>query len=369
MQFLRRLSANPAVAFYSLEGDDEPIPLDRYVVSTAGSRAVCNRSEVLGCEYTDALNQAVTAALGAAPFREAFLTRPEPPVCVLNFLRGGLNFDLRGALHGAYGLNTHASAFMSSQRQLAGDRWSVAEDGYRKLAVPDGALLLIGDVVATGVTLAHGLEGLLEELVARGRSLSGLVFFTLGCARVEQILTDFDQQLRRGSSDYQGTRVIYLEGRFELAGEGTPLQIKVDDTDLLRRGALLAPEFEASQLEALAFPLERCAIYDAGSRAFEPDGYAEDVSDYWRQVAALAGGGTSLRELLLERWPEGGPSSIEDYLDSRKARWRGVDEAELEAQWRRQQARWAQLEGSAGGTEALGEVSRERLAALSGALR
>jgi hypothetical protein len=101
---------------------------------------------------------------------------------------------------------------------------------------------------------------------------------------------------------------VYLEGRFTLAAADTPVRIVLPGTDLLRRDALLAPEFTASQFDAVTHPLERCAIYDAGSRAFDVAAYLRDVRRYWHQVAELARNGFTLEEAIAERWTADPPA-------------------------------------------------------------
>ena len=49
------------------------------------------------------------------------------------------------------------------------------------------------------------------------------------------------------------------------------------------------------------FPVERCTIYDAGSRAFEVRAYLEDVLEYWEAVEALEN--VSFGDYLRERCP------------------------------------------------------------------
>lgn len=372
MERLKRLSASPEASWYEIEGG-EPSPVARYVVSTPETRAVCNRPELLGVGYTRALERAMTAALASAPFRPAIEGHAESRVCVLTFLRGGLNFDLRNALHDACGLTTHSSAFMSSQRYKLDGRWTVREDMYRKLRVPPGALILTGDVVATGVTVEHGLEVLLEQVESIGSSLRGLLFFTIGCERLEEILAGFDRKFRAafpGPDGYTGSAAIYLEGRFRLVASADELRIGLPGTDLVRRGCLLAPEFEASQLEAAAYPLERCTIYDAGSRAFDIPCYVEDVAGYWRQVAGLAEGGFTLGEALEERWPGHDYASRETFAERRAALWQGVPRDEIDRIHDLHLARWTPgFSARARTADALAELCRERVEALEALVR
>lgn len=112
--------------------------------------------------------------------------------------------------------------------------------------------------------------------------------------------------------------MIFFEGNFAVAEEETPLQIKITGTDLIRRDSVLAPEFLESQYENPSYPLERCTIYDAGSRAFWLPEYMEDVKEYWQHTANLATDGLSFSELLNERCPE---------LDSK--RFSSIDLSEL----------------------------------------
>jgi hypothetical protein len=81
------------------------------------------------------------------------------------------------------------------------------------------------------------------------------------------------------------------------------LDIALQGTDLLRWPATVAPEFLESQAEDPAFPLERCTIYDAGSRAFNAPEYLEDVQEYWGQVKELAEKGMTYSDYLAQRIP------------------------------------------------------------------
>jgi hypothetical protein len=306
-------------AWYTVSGGP-PCAAERFVLSTPWTRDICNKPELLGVAYTEALREGMARGLATAPFADQILAHPQESVCVLNLLRGGLNFGLREALHQAYGYNRHGSAFMSSQRYVEDGCWGVTEDSYRKLDIPQDAILVLGDVVATGVTLENGLE----------------------------VLGRVHERFAETFPNYERTCVVYIEGRFTLADEHTPLQIKELGTDLLRLDALMAPELELSHYEALGHALERCTIYDAGSRAFAIRGYAEDVLAYWRELRTLAAGGLSLRDLLLERWPAVAPMERSEVLSAALGRWQGVDPSFLQQLLVARQAFWAELVGPMG---------------------
>ncbi len=71
----------------------------------------------------------------------------------------------------------------------------------------------------------------------------------------------------------------------------------------MRLNSVMAPEFIESQYENPAYPIERCIIYDAGSRAFWLPEYCHDVIDYWKQNLSFAEQGMTYAQLLAERFP------------------------------------------------------------------
>lgn len=285
---------NKDCALYSL--DDSR---NSFVVSTKESRAICNDPLVFGVEYTKKLTKACTHALSVLE-----LSLEERETNVVHLLRGGLNFGLREALGTAFGWNRHGSSFLSAQRQRCEDNpeeWEITECEYQKLDLPKKVSFVLGDVVASGASLKHGLLTLLDAALDQRSHIVSILFFTIGGPRTRSVVRQVDKEMKRHFPDFKGTTIVYLEGRFPVAAPETELSIKLTGTDLLRHGQALAPEFLESQYENSAYPLERCTIYDAGSRAFDPDHYLRDVLDYWREVQELRK--LSFAEYLEERCP------------------------------------------------------------------
>lgn len=292
---MKPILQSPQVAIYELSSSGPRV----LVASTEESRAICNDPLIFGVRYTRMLTAACTKVLRA-------LTLPlsERETSVVHLLRGGLNFGLREALADAYGWNAHGASFLSAQRRRKADdpeQWEISEAEYRKLAVGPRVSLVLGDVVASGASLEHGLSTMLDGLKEQGSRLRSIVFFTVGGPRTEEVFQAIEPGLRARYPEYEGTTVIYLEGRFPVAHCETPLSIKVSGTDLLRHGDAMAPEFVASQYECPMFPVERCTIYDAGSRAFEPRAYLDDVLEYWQEVQSFHG--RCFTDYLAERCP------------------------------------------------------------------
>ena len=282
-------------------GPAEPGALESYVATTPGTRAICNDPTVAGVRYTRLLREACTEILRAlAP------DVPESDAVVVNILRGGLNFGLRDALADAFGWNAHTTCFMSAQRARDAqdsEEWHITENSYRKVYFPKAASFFVGDVVATGTSLRYGLQELLKSAAEQQVAVRNIVFFTYGGPKAAAILREIDAACRERFPDYGRTVLIYLEGRFEVPAPDTPLHVRLTGTDLIRLGALMAPEFVESQYGSPSYPIERCTIYDAGSRAFWLYEYVEDVIGYWRQNLQFANHGMTFAELLAERFP------------------------------------------------------------------
>jgi hypothetical protein len=280
-----------------------------FVVSTPETRAICNDPFVLGVDYTDRMRHAGTLALEALRNLGVF-KGTEHSTHVLTILRGGLNFQLREALSQAFGWNTHGSWFISAQRQLVNSvtgEWEIVEDSYNKMFEHSEVDVVFGDVVATGTSLQHGLDKLRERLSDSMRCRS-VTFFTIGASVSGERIERWRAEVEHSVGQQIECSVVYYEGVFGVAQPATPIRIKIDGTDLLRRDGAIAPEFLASQAENAAFPIERCTIYDAGSRAFCVPEYLADVQEYWHQVLALAFEGVTFFDLVRERCPEVDPA-------------------------------------------------------------
>lgn len=277
--------------------------VEAFLSTSPMTRAICNDPRVYGLDYTDKLRASSVDTLRA--FGDVL--KSEHEAVVVNILRGGLNFGLREALGSAFGWNAHTTCFMSAQRARDdGDpeNWHITENSYKKVYFPPVASLVIGDVVATGTSLRYGLHEFLAAAHQQDIDVRNIIFFTYGGPKAQEILAEIDAYCRRIFPKFSRTILIYIEGRFTCPTLETPLTIRLTGTDLVKWGSLMAPEFVESQYADPAYPIERCIIYDAGSRAFWTREYLEDVAGYWKQNLQLAEQGMSFQTLLAERMPD-----------------------------------------------------------------
>ncbi len=338
MEYLEEKIMKRNISLYELKGGYAR-NIKRFIFSTPQTRAICNQPEVAGFRYTEMLKTAVTSVLKELKIGNL----DEHSISVIHFLRGGINFGLREALAKSHNFNLHSSSFLTSQRAKDDyGRWYITEDQYRKIIVHQNSNLFLGDVIATGTTISNGLDVLYKLIKNSGKSVKNIFFFTIGCHKAEKILSKFAKKFESAFPDYENTYLFYAEGKFHLADSKTRVKIKEQGTDFLRYQAILAPEFERSQYEKISYPLERCTIYDAGSRSFDIQTYFEDVKNYWNAVKELGENGFTLYDALKERWPEKEYKNFNTLQKEKKKVWKGVRNDFLKELYAAYKRRWTE---------------------------
>lgn len=324
MTALRARYRSDRASLYIIESLDSPIA--EYVLSTPETRRCLNRPELTGTRFTDRMEAGITRLFERDHPADWIADQPDSQLAVLNILRGGLNFPIRPALARAHGRSNPTVSFMSSQRRQTEEGWVVDENAYQKLRIRDGSTLLIGDVVATGTTLDHTLEFLADQGQQHNLSVPQLVLITVGSSRSREVLESHLEDLR-SQLDLESAHVVYLEARFGLEGRDDEHALGLPGTDLLRSPALRSPEFEASLWQDPAHVLERCAIYDAGARSFDPDRHREEVHEYWQDLADTD---RSLRQALRNRFPLDSYQSAVRLMVTRRDQWPDLDPPEYQ---------------------------------------
>lgn len=301
---LEKIEVTKECSVYSLKPEQFQ-EINCYIASTPETRAITNDPMVMGIDYTRRLKKSCTEIIRILN-KNRLISLAEDQSIVFNILRGGLNFGLREALADAFGWNRHGCSFISAQRARKDDspeEWHIVETEYSKVYMPETASILIGDVVATGTSLEHGINALVNETKKQGSSLKSIIFFTFGGKRAAELLKKTDKTCRELFPEYENTTLIYLEGCFTVPTKKTPLTIKITGTDLVRLDSIMAPEFIESQYENPAYPIQRCVIYDAGSRAFWTPEYISDLYGYWSRLSETAESGLEYNDLIKERFP------------------------------------------------------------------
>lgn len=295
MELIQKKENENSIALYKLN-DKVDKYISEFIFSSDQTRKITCDSLVCGMEYTNLLRDGATLALKAL-VESNQVQLYEDSTAVVNLLRGGLNFGLREALFQAFNWNSHSSIFLSAQRVYKSeeDKWEISETDYKKLLSFTPSTLVLGDVVATGTSLNYLVSEILNEYKEKEVRV---LFFTIGARKTREVFEDVIYKLKLSNIK---VNIIYFEGIFDVASDETKMTIKLPGTDLLFTSPFLAPEFLEFQDTNPSYPLERCAIYDAGSRAFDVRHYLDDIKHYWSQVLSLAKQGVAYKDYYKER--------------------------------------------------------------------
>lgn len=341
MDTLRKLFSKSGVSLYELVNsrDQEDESFRVYVASTPPTRKICTQSEIVSPEFEHNLQESIGSVIAETTIGETVreaIGKGLPSVDYLTILRGGSSFNPTMGLY-RIGLRTKKHHVSSQRKRLSDGSWMITQGNYEKLFDEEmgGARnvdLFLGDIVATGTSLRHGLERTFEAMQRRNYLLRSFYFFTIGSIYTERIIQeaindDKYQQVLRNPQ----THVIYLEGRFGVATEETPIELKTPDTDLLtyHEGAIITPEFAAELFEIPEHVLETCVIYDGGKRANNWDAHLNEVIEYWRRLRERAEGGLTLHQAIGERYPFDG-SNLKAWREFHSA-WRELNDEEVSA--------------------------------------
>lgn len=325
---LRRIVQSSNATLYEIPSSDD---IDTFIISTPQTIQILNHPEICGISFQKMLSSALHTILDQlykmGGSRLAVLMRSSP-IDIFYILRGGLNFDL----HRSFAEVTFSLpevTFLSSQRVASNSGFEIGESGYRKWSIQDEALLCVGDISATATTLKHVLDEAILRYSSERKKPKGLVVFTIGTSHVRDMLISYQEKLKEvWSPDFQGTTLVFLEEIFHLyTGEPSLAKTHLPFTDFFRKDFPSSLEFENESLSEPVCFLERCAIYDGGSRSFEPSVYLRNLHNYWASLKEDSNL-TVMRLLELKSNLVDYRYNFEEWLQKRHW-WAKIDENEL----------------------------------------
>jgi hypothetical protein len=244
--------------------------------------------ELAGIAFQIALGDLVAYALAKVTAHQSGTTisrNISRPYDVLQIMRGGLSFSVDRALFKSYGVSPCVS-FVSSQRIFdSKGRPAVDDLNYQKWAIQSDSLLALADISATGITIATALDRAVSEYDRERKQFRYLLAVVIGTPYTESMIRAYNQKLTSHWERFKGTTLVYLERVFSLNDQENPVLLGQKwGIDFFRRRA---PASTGSELAVMAKPelfLERCAVFDGGIRAFQPERHLEELRTYWRQL-------------------------------------------------------------------------------------
>lgn len=161
-----------------------------YIISSKESRNLMMHPEVVGYDVYISLLGASRRALKYLKDQNKISS-----VSILNILRGALNFPMEEACN-LNNIAVHDISFLSCERTFdnAGDINGLAVK-YEKLSTVPNGTLIIGDILASGETLAECLKHVVEQYKKRGVELKNIILFTIGGTRAFSLLEKFTEEI------------------------------------------------------------------------------------------------------------------------------------------------------------------------------
>lgn len=251
-----------------------PLDTDTYILESPALEAFLFDRTVVGIPLLNAAREATVHWLAA--LRDNGLLDPADEVAGLTILTGGLYYGLQPAWQTVFGTLLPEN-FIGVKRHLNERKQWFADHQYRSFEAPCRTVL-VGDTVASGVSVCQGIQAFAEWGVAHG--LRQVNFFSACGSRIG------GQRIRQACAEL-GLRCTFTHGlaAFGMAEQGWQLP----DTDLpwMHSDTVTQPHYlERARRAFQDKPV--CAIGDWGMRCKNPKAYLrewKEEAEYWHLAA------------------------------------------------------------------------------------
>ena len=295
--------ASPDVSGYEFDFDNSRF----LVVSSIPTRKLLVGPEIIGISIKTLLEQPTSQML-------SYIFRELPPVRVniLTILRGGLNFPIEDCCHNI-NQSVDAIDFITSERIFTNNIVSRIETNYSKITSINESTLIIGDIIASGDTLANALDHVIGTYLRTNKSIRNIIIFTIGTVHTLRVITKYNRLIKNVCPSFKGFTCVFYEGIFTTYPDCGITKLNLPDVDFSIREGFIAPEYRRDLLNSNTAIFEKCAIYDGGARRFEMRDHIICITNYWRSLCELREFDTQLiikeklgyvHELSFDEWVE-----------------------------------------------------------------
>lgn len=254
-----------------------------FIISNEGTRHLLASPEVIGYDSYLAMCGATSDMLGWLKQQQAIGSSAD----IMTILRGGLNYPLEECCF-RNGIRVNNMDFISCERVIRNNQITGLDIRYTKLSAPKDITLMIGDIIASGETLARCIRYIIAEFKRLGGSIRRVVFFTIGGTRAIELFEELTPEFRFHWPEFEGFTCIFYEGIFSAYKDKGVTGISWPQIDFFWKGGVISPQFRSYVLSDDDALFEKCIIYDGGARRYEiPDHYHE-VTEYWENIRKVA---------------------------------------------------------------------------------
>ena len=254
-----------------------------FIISNQGTRRLLASPEVIGYDSYLAMCGATGDMLGWLKQNGSVGDSAD----IMTILRGGLNYPLEECCY-RNGIRINNMDFISCERVIRNNQITGLDIRYTKLSAPKNITLMIGDIIASGETLARCIRYIIAEFKRLGGSIRRMIFFTIGGTRAIELFEELTPEFRFHWPEFEGITCIFYEGIFSAYKDKGVTGISWPQIDFFWKDGVISPEFRRYVLADDDALFEKCIIYDGGARRYEiPDHYKE-VTEYWEKIKTVA---------------------------------------------------------------------------------
>ena len=292
---------------YSLEGGN--LTGKYFIISNQGTRKLLASPEVIGYDSYLAMCGATSDMLGW--LREKDMTGDSADI--MTILRGGLNYPLEECCY-RNGIRVNNMDFISCERVIRNNQITGLDIRYTKLNAPKDITLMIGDIIASGETLARCIRYIIAEFKRLGGSIRRMVFFTIGGTRALELFEELTREFRFHWPEFEGITCIFYEGIFSAYKDKGVTGISWPQIDFFWKDGVISPQFRSYVLSDDDALFEKCIIYDGGARRYEIMDHYKEVTEYWTAIKGVADN-FKFKDFLDEKLGYRTPVSYKEWLE------------------------------------------------------
>ena len=190
------LPLDEEVEVYKVSRED--LPQNQYILVCREALEVHTKPWLCAEELHELAKQIAVKFLKVAyylvPLNEVTLNR----ICELTILSGGLYYMLDEAFKEVFGRSLQRCLISAKRYQLKNGSWRALINYENFEALPDNAIVLIGDTIATGSTIVNSLKKLRDAVISKGYTLDKVIILTIsgavdGSRRLKEIENEFKE--------------------------------------------------------------------------------------------------------------------------------------------------------------------------------
>jgi uracil phosphoribosyltransferase len=286
LNILKKVKVPIGVNVYRV--DHPRLPRNSYILCIPQARKILYNPVICGGRLRELAVECNKAFLKAAlHLVPGFKELRANEVAEIVVLRGGLGYSIDVAFKELFG-GYLPRCFIGARRFRISREEFGAEISYCNFdPLPDDGVLLMGDTIATGASLAQTLGEVEKELLRRNRGVKKLLVFSIaaafrGCVR----LLEWEERFRERWPNFR----IYLFAAEALFGldEGTHLRFRKEGEAILPEETKAYVSRVYGDYETAFLPGNICAIFDWGDRIFRLREHLEDVMKFARSSLKVA---------------------------------------------------------------------------------